>query len=125
MPSSTRPPLITSTCDGDRERPGRPERRRAHQRAEADVAGLARQAGQGDPRVGGTGARVALADALQVVGPEERVEPEILAGPGHAEEVVVGSALLRLGEDAEIHVNAPTYEVSREAEPRTGVDVMS
>jgi hypothetical protein len=89
--------------DADRQRARQPERGRAHQGAEPDRGRLPGQPRQGDPGVGGAGARVALPDALVVVGPEERVEPQALGGLGHDEEFVVGGPLLGLGEEPQFH----------------------
>ena len=44
----------------------------------------------------------ALADALVVIGPEERVEAEPLGALRDREQLVVGRALLGLGEDAQL-----------------------
>ena len=109
-PAGTEPELDPATAhlvdagDGDRERAGEPERRRRHERAEADAAGVACQAGEGGPGVGRAGGAVAR-HVQVVVGAEERVEAEVLGGAGDREEVVVGRALLRLGEDAEVHAS--------------------
>jgi hypothetical protein len=46
---------------------------------------------------------VAGPDALQVVGSEEGVEAQSFTGLGHPKQIVIGSALLGLGEDAQIH----------------------
>ena len=60
-----------------------------------------------------------------VVAAEEGVEAVLLGGPGHGQEVVVGGALLGLGEDAEVHApglvgarRAPgTHTASGRAQP--------
>src|SRR5690606_35357687 len=78
------------------------ERRAGDQRAEPDRGGLAGEAGQRDPGVARPGLAVA-AHGEVVVGAEERIEPQQLALLGDREEVVVGGALLGLGEDAQSH----------------------
>ena len=97
MRRSTRPRVVTVV---DVSRALSDEDRRRHQGAEPNSAGIASERAQRDPRVGRTWAGIARPDALQVVGAEERVEAEVLAGPGHTEEVVVGRALLRFGKYA-------------------------
>ena len=47
----------------------------------------------------GPGRPLAVAHVQVVVGPEERVEAELLGGLGHAQQLLVVGALLRLGED--------------------------
>ena len=79
------------------------ERHRRDERAEPDPRRLAAERGERHPRVGRPRARVALADAHVVVGAEERVEPELLGEPGDREQLVVGRALLGLGEDPQPH----------------------
>ena len=79
------------------------ERHRRDERAEPDARRLAAERGERHPRVGRARARVALADAHVVVGTEERVESQLLGEPGDREQLVVGRALLRLGEDAQPH----------------------
>ena len=69
---------------------------------------LAGQGGERHPGVGRAGQPVALAHRQVVVGAEERVEAELLGGPGDRQQVVVGRALLGLGEDAQVHATAPT-----------------
>ncbi len=86
--------------DLDRERPGETECHRGHQGAEPDTCGLTADRGERHPRVGGTRSRRALTDALVVVGAEERVEAEALGPQRDGEQLVVGRALLGLGEDA-------------------------
>ncbi len=103
-PSSTRPPLIASACatwiargPGKRNVTGVtsvPSRMRVVSR---------RERRERHPGVGRTRPGIALADALVVVGTEERVEAEALGAPGDREQLVVGRALLRLGEDAQSH----------------------
>ena len=55
-----------------------------------------------DPGVGRARAGRRRAHLQVVVGAEEGVEAERLGAPGHGQEVVVGRALLGLGEDAEL-----------------------
>ena len=88
----------------DRQRSRVPEGGRRHQRAQPDRGRLARQAGQRRPGVGRAG-RPVDAHREVVVGAEERVEAEVLGSPGHPEELVVGRALLGLGEHTKIHAN--------------------
>ena len=102
-PSSTRPPLIwstpaTVTASGPGSR-NVAELTRVPSRIRRGVAG---EPGQGGPGVGGPGGAVAR-HVQVVVGAEEAVEPQLLGGAGHREEVVVGRALLGLGEDPEVH----------------------
>ncbi len=58
-----------------------------------------RDGGEGHPGVGRTRPGLALADALVVVGTEERVEAEPLGALRDGRQLVVGRTLLRLGED--------------------------
>ena len=103
-PSSTRPPGHgVHLRDGDGQRPGVAERRGRDQGAEPDGRGLAGQPGERDPGVGGAGQAVAAAHRQVVVGAEERAVPALLGRPGHGEQVVVGGALLGLGEHAQLH----------------------
>jgi hypothetical protein len=81
-----------------RQRPWPPERHRAHQRAEPDPGGLQGQPGQRDPRVGRAGQPAALTHVQVVVGPEERVESQLLGGLGQPPQRGVVGALLWLGE---------------------------
>ena len=65
---------------------------------------VAREAGERRPRVRRTGqSRIAVAHREEVVGAEERVEAELLGASRDGEQVVVGRALLRFGEDAKSH----------------------
>ena len=89
--------------DLDRERTREAERHRRHERAEPDARRLAAERGERHPRVGRARAGSALADALVVVGPEERVEAELLGRLGDREQLVVRRALLRFGEDSQLH----------------------
>ena len=92
--------------DRDRQRPGQPERRAGHHRAEPDRAGLAGQAGQRHPGV--AGARQPLgAHAEVVVGAEEGPEAETFGLLGDPHQVVVGGSLLGFGEDAQLHGRQP------------------
>ena len=88
-----------------------PERRRRHERAEPDAAGLAREAREGGPGIRRTRQRVGVAHREEVVGPEPAVEAEALGGGGLGELVVVARALLRLGEDAQLHGVRPRRRV--------------
>ena len=89
--------------DLDRERPGQAERDRRDERAEPDARRLAAERGERHPRVGRARARRSLADAEVVVGPEERVEAELLGELRDREQLVVGRALLGFGEDPQFH----------------------
>ena len=51
----------------------------------------------------GPGRPLTRAHREVVVGAEEGVEAELLGGSGDGEQVVVGGALLGLGEDPEVH----------------------
>ena len=113
-PSSTRPPLIASTCatamasgPGSRNVTGEtsvPSRRRGR---------VAREAGEGDPRVGRAGEAVAEGEADVVVGAEVGVEAELLGEARHRELVVVAGAFLGLGEDPEAHVRVLAIRAHR------------
>ena len=99
-----RPPLIASACaTAIASTPGMAERHRGDERAEPDPRRLATERGERHPHVGRPGAGVARADAHVVIGAEERVEPQLLGELGHAQELVVGGALLGLGEDPQPH----------------------
>ena len=80
-----------------------PERRRGHEGAEPDAAGVAREAREGGPGIRRTRQRIGVAHREEVVGAEPAVEAEALGGGGLRELVVVARALLRLGEDAQLH----------------------
>ena len=103
MPSSTRPPLIWSTCaTWIASRPGQrnvtlvtsvPSRMVLVSRASApSVTHASRRAGL---PVG--------ADPEEVVGPEERPEAELLGLLRDAQQVVVRRPLLGFGEHAQLH----------------------
>ena len=98
-------PAATHVVDlrgGDRQRPDRAEGHRGDERSEPDRGGVTRETGERDHRVGpGGGTR--RAHPHVVVGPEERAVPGLLRGAGEREELVVGSALLGFGEDAQRH----------------------
>lgn len=104
-PAGTQPQVDAATAhgvdlrDADGEGAGVAEGGGGDQRAEPDGRRLTSQAGQGDPRVGGAGQPVA-AHCEVMVGSEEGTVAEFLRGCGDPEEVVVGGALLRFGEDA-------------------------
>ena len=106
VPPGADPELDASAAHGvglrdlDRERSGKPKRDRRDECAEPDARGLAADRGEGHPRVGRTGSGRSLADPLVVIGTEEGVEAEPLRTLRHREQLVVGRALLRLGEDA-------------------------
>jgi len=89
--------------DGDRQRPGQPERRRAHQRAKPDAAGLQCEASKRGPCVGRPRQPSDIAHLEIVVGPEECVELQLLRGARYPGERLVGSSLLWLSEDPELH----------------------
>ena len=93
--------------DRDRQRSGQPERGRRDERAEPDAGRLTRHGAQRHPGVGRAGQPVD-AHRQVVVGAEEGVEAEVFGGPGHAELVVVGRALLGFGEDAQVHLTNPS-----------------
>ena len=59
----------------------------------------------------GPGRPSTVAHLQVVVGAEEGVEAELLGAPGDGEQVVVGGALLGLGEDAELHAGRRTVAV--------------
>jgi hypothetical protein len=88
---------------GSRKVAGQPEGRRTHQGAEPDLAGLQREAGQRQPGIGRAGLPGSLPYPQVVVGTEESVVTGILRGPRNPQQIVVGGALLRLGEDPEVH----------------------
>ncbi len=89
--------------DLDGEHAGQPEGGGGHQRAQADPGGLPGQPGEGDPGVGGAGQAVRVAHAQVVVRAEEGAVVQVLGGPGHSQQRVVGGPLLGLGEDAQVH----------------------
>src|SRR6185436_7030936 len=86
-----------------REHAGEAERHRSHERAEPDRLRLAGERRERRPRVGRAGARTTVAHVEVVVGPEERVEPELFGEAGEGEQLLVGRTLLGLGEDTEFH----------------------
>jgi hypothetical protein len=112
-PSRAQPELdpaaahLVDLRDADREDAGVAERRRRHQSAEPDPAGLAGDPGQRDPRVGRPRQAVAVAHRQEVVGAEERAEAAFLGLLRDGELIVVRSALLRLDEDSEVHAAKP------------------
>src|SRR5690606_12526196 len=89
--------------DRDGEGPWEAERHRGDEGAEADRGGLAGEAGEGDPGVGGTRQPRHRPHLEVVVRPEERVVAVRLGGSRDREELVVAGALLGFGEDAEVH----------------------
>src|SRR5262249_39112514 len=88
---------------GDGEWTRVPEGGRGEQRAEPDARGLPGQAGEGGPRFGGPGLPADAAHAEKMVGAEEPIEAELFGGSCHGKELVVGRALLGLGEDPQLH----------------------
>ena len=96
---------VVDLGDRDRQRAGIPERGRAHQRAQPDARSLEGQARQRYPGVGRAGQPADVAHLEVVVGPEERVEAEILGRLRHPEQCLVVRALLRLGEDSQSHTD--------------------
>lgn len=74
-----------------------------HQCAQADPLGLAGEAYQRDPGIGGAGEPVGGAHVQVVVGPEKRSITEVFSGLRHAEKCLVGGALLRFCEYSKIH----------------------
>ena len=113
-PSSTRPPLIASACaTWIASGPGRrnvtgvtsvPSRIREVSRpSAASVIHASVEPGAERP----------FADAQVVVGAEERVEAELLGELRDREELVVGRALLRFGEDPQFHARG-RYPASRD-----------
>ena len=86
--------------DGEQSRQA--EGRRGHHGAQADAVGLARDAGEREPRIGGPGEAVP-AHGQEVVGAEEGVEAGGLGGLCHPQLLLVGGTLLGLHEDAEFH----------------------
>ena len=87
----------------DGEGAGQPEGHRGDEGAEPDAVGVTGEAGERGPRVGRPGAGVRRRDLQVVVGPEEGVEARLLGDVRHREELVVGGALLGLGEDPQLH----------------------
>src|SRR5262249_53329409 len=87
----------------DRERAREPERDRCDERAQTDARGLAPDRREGHPRVGRTRSRGAVADPLEMIGTEERVEAEPFGGLRDAEQLFVGRALLGFSEDTQSH----------------------
>ena len=88
--------------DLDREQAGEAERDRRDQRAQSNARRLAAERGERQPRVGGP--RPGRPAHVQVmVGAEEGVEAELLRQLRDRQQLVVGGALLGLGEDAEFH----------------------
>ena len=109
VPAGAEPDLDAAAAHGvglrdlDRERTGKAERHRCHQGAEPDPRRLPADRGEGEPRVGRAGPEGPFADAQVVIGPEERVEPELLRELRDREQLLVGGALLRFGEDPQSH----------------------
>ena len=66
------------------------------------VRRLAGDPAERDPGVGRAGQPAAVTHREIVVAAEERSESELLGTLCHRQQIVVGRALLRLGEDAEI-----------------------
>ena len=87
-----------------RERADPAERDRRDQRAQADAGRVARQTGERRPGVGHRGQRPRRPHLEVVVGAEERAVAVLGADAGHGQELVVGRALLGLGEEACSHV---------------------
>jgi hypothetical protein len=101
--------------DLDCERARKSKRRGCHQRAQSDTRRFATDRGERHPRVSGTWTWVTLADALIVVGAEERVEAELFGELGDREELVVGCPLLGFGEDSGAHGPWPTPAAAKSA----------
>ncbi len=115
--------------DGDRQRPGRPERHRRHQRAEPDPLGLDGQASQRRPGIGGAGEPADRSHLQVVVGPEERVETQVLGRFGDPQQRRVVGALLWFGEDPQLHTGILPHpgqpgSAGRRHEDRQALDVM-
>src|SRR6185437_15262867 len=70
---------------------------------ELDRAGLAGQAAERRPRVGGQIVGVGRVDAQVMVRAEERVEARGLGGLGHGNDAVVGRAVARFHENSYLH----------------------
>jgi hypothetical protein len=103
----------------DRERPRQPEGRRGHQGAQPDRRGVAGQAGQCQPGVGGPGQPLDIHGQV-VVAAEEGVEPQLLGVACDTQQVVVRRSLLRLGENSQIHPHSLTSVPGRsEQSPRS------
>ncbi len=104
---------LVDVGDGDRQHAREAERRRRDERPEADRRRVAGEPGQRDPRIGRAGQPAGLEGLTHrqvVVAAEEGAEAELLGALGDGEQLVVGRALLRLGEDAEL---AEVEHVSR------------
>ena len=101
--------------DRDRERSRLAERGRADQRAQPNARGLDRESGQRRPRVGRTRPAVHAAHVQVVVGAEEAVESTLLGAEREPAQVVVGGALLRLVENADVQslVHGATFSGDR------------
>ena len=113
MPSSTRPPLIWSTCATEIASGPGSRKVAAVIRVPSRIRLVSRASpAEGDPGVGGPGQAVA-AHRQVVVGPEEGVEAGLLGAPGDGQQVVVGGAHLGLGEDPQLHAPTLTSAAAR------------
>jgi len=71
----------------------------------ADLERLARQAGEGDPGIGGPRQPRSAAHGEIVIGAEEGVEALTLGTHRHAELLVVGGTLLWFEKDSQTHLS--------------------
>ena len=117
-PSSTRPPLIWSTWATEMAS-GPGSRNVAEVTSVPSRIRLVSRARPARVIQASVGPGQAVAAHLQVVvGAEEGVEADLLGAPGDGEQVVVGGALLGLGEDPQLH--APTLASRAPRAPRLG-----
>ena len=89
--------------DGDGKRSGKAKGGGGEHGPEADALGVPGQSGEGDPRVARPRKAADLTHLQVVVRAEEGVEAQLLGQLGDGEKLVVGGALLGLGEDSEVH----------------------
>ena len=102
----------------DRERAGQAERRRRDQRAEPDPRRLPRQRRPASPTSrSGPGSPGRSPIARKWSERKNASKPRVLGGPRDPQLVVVGRALLGLGEDPEVHAAEATVTVRTAGEP--------
>ncbi len=77
--------------------------------------GLSSEPGEARPRIRRSGQAVAIAHDEVVVAAEEGIEAQGLGCLGDGEQVVVARALLRFGEDAEVHPTSLDLSRTRES----------
>src|SRR5437870_2725309 len=85
-----------------RQAPGDAEGDRRLEGAEPDASGLAREAGEGRPRVGRGSARLTREGAV-VVGSEIRLDARFFGGSSQRQDLRIGEPLLRLAHQRKAH----------------------